>query len=219
MKKKTVGDQNLVFSYLTLRKAVGILGTALPFLVALGAWLLFQTGLRGSLSGYYYTAMRDVFVGGLCGIGIFLFSYKGYGQADDLAGNLACLFAIGVALFPTTPDDPAAAQAFNTGLIHYLFAACFFATLSYFSLVLFTKTNPRGKPPMTPRKRQRNRVYQVCGYIMIACIVLIGVYSFFLQKAVPLLAAYHPIFWLEAVAIVAFGISWLTKGEALLKDQ
>ena len=28
-----------------------------------------------------------------------------------------------------------------------------------------------------------------------------------------------PRFWLEAIAIVAFGVSWLTKGEAILKDQ
>jgi hypothetical protein len=30
---------------------------------------------------------------------------------------------------------------------------------------------------------------------------------------------FEPRFWLESIAIVAFGISWLTKGEAILKDQ
>ena len=33
------------------------------------------------------------------------------------------------------------------------------------------------------------------------------------------LKAYDPIYWLESIAIVAFGISWLTKGEAILKDE
>ena len=28
-----------------------------------------------------------------------------------------------------------------------------------------------------------------------------------------------PIFWLESLAVVAFGVSWLTKGEAILKDE
>jgi hypothetical protein len=28
-----------------------------------------------------------------------------------------------------------------------------------------------------------------------------------------------PIFWPETIAIVAFRISWLTKGQAILKDQ
>jgi hypothetical protein len=30
---------------------------------------------------------------------------------------------------------------------------------------------------------------------------------------------FEPRFWLESIAIVVFGISWLTKGEAILKDQ
>jgi hypothetical protein len=28
-----------------------------------------------------------------------------------------------------------------------------------------------------------------------------------------------PVFWLESLAVVAFGVSWLTKGETILKDQ
>jgi hypothetical protein len=28
-----------------------------------------------------------------------------------------------------------------------------------------------------------------------------------------------PVFWLESIAVVAFGISWLVKGEAIFKDQ
>jgi hypothetical protein len=30
---------------------------------------------------------------------------------------------------------------------------------------------------------------------------------------------YHPVFWLEALAIFAFGTSWSTKGEAILRDE
>jgi len=29
----------------------------------------------------------------------------------------------------------------------------------------------------------------------------------------------NPVFWLEAAALVAFGVSWLVKGEALLADK
>jgi len=36
------------------------------------------------------------------------------------------------------------------------------------------------------------------------------------RKAV---ARYQPLFWLEAVAIVAFGLAWLVKGQAILKDR
>jgi hypothetical protein len=33
------------------------------------------------------------------------------------------------------------------------------------------------------------------------------------------LKAFDPVYWLEAMAIVAFWISWLIKGEAILKDE
>ena len=36
------------------------------------------------------------------------------------------------------------------------------------------------------------------------------------QKA---LSVYRPIFWLEAIAVVTFGFSWLVKGATLWKDQ
>ena len=104
MEKNANQELSLVFSYLELRKAIGILGMALPFAVSLGAGILFRTGVQSSISSYYHTGMRDVFVGTLFAIGFFLLSYKGYERSDDLAGDLACIFAVGVALFPTVPD-------------------------------------------------------------------------------------------------------------------
>ena len=210
-------EDSLILSYLALRKAIGLLGMALPLVVSVGAGILFQTGIRSSISGYYYTGMRDVFVGTLCAIGVFLFSYRGYERSDDIAGDLACVFAIGVALFPTARDDPAAADAGLIGQLHLVFAALFFLTLMYFSLFLFTKTDPTKRP--TRRKLQRNKVYKACGYTMGLCLLLIVVYSLVPTDAATVLRDLHSLFWLEAVAIVAFGISWGTKGEAILKDE
>ncbi len=215
--KELETEKSLVFSYLALRKAIGFLGIALPFTVSLGALIFFQTGIRSSVSSYYYTGMRDVLVGALWAIGFFLLSYRGYERADDIAGNLACVFAVGTAVFPTAPDTNTSAVATWIGYIHYLFAALFFLTLIYFSLFLFTKTNPSRLP--TRRKLQRNRVYRVCGYAMAVCILLIPIYSFLPAREVLPLKAYNPVFWLETIAIVTFGISWLTKGEAILKDE
>jgi hypothetical protein len=56
-------NNQLVIPYLTLRRTVGILGIALPFVLILGGWIVFKTSLQGSLSAYYHTGMRDVFVG------------------------------------------------------------------------------------------------------------------------------------------------------------
>jgi hypothetical protein len=45
--------------------------------------------------------LRGVLAGSLWAIGIFLMSYRGYQKRDEMAGRLACVFALGVALFPT----------------------------------------------------------------------------------------------------------------------
>ncbi len=216
MNERLKSENALVFSYLTLRFAIGLLGTSFPFVLALGARLFFQTGIQSSMSSYYHTGMRDVFVGTLWAIGFFLLSYKGYNCADDVVGNLGCVFAVGVALFPTTPDNPASGDARFIGYLHLAFAASFFVTLISFSLCLFTKTDLHRSP--TPRKRQRNKVYKACGYTMILCIVLIVIDHLLPDEVASLIEGYKPVFWLEAIAVVAFGISWLTKGEAILKD-
>jgi hypothetical protein len=151
----------------------------------------------------------------MCAIGIFLMSYRGYDRRDARAGRFAFVCAIGVALFPTTPLPPATPDQKLIGGIHLTFAALLFLTLAYFSLMLFTETDPNKTP--TRQKLKRNVVYRVSGYIMLACIALIAVAA--LPPIKSLVERFEPRFWLESIAIVAFGISWLTKGEAILKDQ
>jgi hypothetical protein len=202
-------EDGLVVSYLTLRKAVGILGIALPVLLAVGCLVVGQCdGLEPTISDYYGTPMRDLFVGLLFAIGLFLFSYRGYDRRDEVAGKLACCFAIGVALFPTTSTTPWVHDA------HLVFAAALFLTLAWFSLFQFTQT-AKDVPP-TLRKVQRNRIYRACGIVMLACVAGVGVYKGFLAHTA--LAGLNPVFWLESLALWAFGFSWLTKGEFILQD-
>jgi hypothetical protein len=65
-------------------------------------------------------------------------------------------------------------------------------------------------------KLVRNKVYTVCGYMILAAIALIAVVHFL--PADSLIRAVSPVFWLESLACVSFGISWFVKGEAILKD-
>jgi hypothetical protein len=215
MNLRSDSQESLVISYLDLRKAVGIIGVALPFVLAFGKILCEGPGIEDSISGYYYTGMRNVFVGSLCAIGVFLMSYRGYDWRDAFAGNFACVFAIGVALFPTTPYLNATSRDELIGKLHLSFAASLFLTLAYFSLALFTKTAPDKTP--TPQKLQRNIVYRASGYTILACILFIAVIAGMPVRYVP--GRLTPVFWLESTAIVAFGVSWLTKGETILKDQ
>ena len=216
MQQPPGNQEPLILSYLNLRQAIGYLGVGLPFVVSLGAFIIFDTGIQSSISSYYYTGMRDVLVGTLWVIAFFLLSYQGYAHADAIAGRFAFVFALGTSLFPTAPDLNPSSHDVLIGNIHLISAGLFFATLIYFSLYLFTKTDPN-KPP-TPQKLQRNKVYRVCGYVMAICVLVLAIYNVLLDQGITSLQIYHPIYWLEAVAIIAFGISWLTKGQAILKD-
>jgi hypothetical protein len=202
---------DLVISYLALRRAVGIIGMALPFVVALGRAILDRPVLQATVSDYYYTVMRDVFVGSLCAIGAFMMSYRGYDEKDWVAGRCAAVFAVGAAFFPTAPEN-AAPLARVIGMVHL---AC--ATGLFITLAIFCKLFRKSKGLRTRQKDQRNLIYGVCGLTILACIGLIFVYAVFLMQTP--LARFQPIFWLEALAIVAFGVSWLIKGETLLKDR
>ncbi|MGE0638948.1 MAG: DUF998 domain-containing protein [Thermoanaerobaculia bacterium] len=214
MSRLAAGNDSLVVSYLALRRAIGIVGVALPFVLALGTVAAGGSGIQRSVSAYYYTAMGDVLVGSLCAIGVFLYSYEGYDRRDDIAGNLACLFAVGVALCPTTPASGARRMQEIVGGLHLAFAAALFLTLAYFCLALFRRTDPEATP--TPQKLQRNVVYTTCGWTILACIAGIGLLAFVGEASA--LQRLRPVYWLEATAIVAFGISWLTKGETILAD-
>lgn len=152
--------------------------------------------------------MRDVLVGALCAIGLFMFFYRGYDKWDNRLGNLAGFCAICIAWFPTTKEGPLDLS----GKIHFLAAIIFFLALSAFSLFFFTRKGPNP----TARKKMRNRIYIACGLVMLFSLISMGIYISFFQKSFPETSL---VFWLETVALVAFGISWLTKGGTLYPDR
>jgi hypothetical protein len=203
----------VVLSYLTLRKAVGIVALGLPFAMAIPWWIL-RHELEISISSYYYTGMRNLFVGSLCAIAVFMLCARGYDQKDEIAGTCASLCALGVAFLPTAPDRGATHRQLDIGVVHYTFAAVLFSFLAYFCLILF-KTTAKNREP-TPQKILRNRIYTICGYVIIVSILLIVI-----SKVVGIPRAFGsigPVFYFESVALIAFGIAWLTKGETFLKD-
>lgn len=197
----------VLVSYRTLRRVVGVLGVALPVVVALWGFMLCHClQVLPSISDYYTLRTRDAFVGILFTIAWFLFTYRGYEWKDDVAGNLACVFALSVALFPNSGTTV-------ERTVHFSSALAFFLILSYFSLFLFTKSE--GVP--TPEKMIRNRIYRVCGSAILLCMALIGLYYSGLKGPAP--GVLQPVFWLESVALWAFGISWFIKGDTLFKDR
>ncbi len=211
-----------VISYLNLRIGLGFVGFFLPIILVVGTWSLADcTQLQPSISHYYYTIMGNYFVGSLCAVAMFLFFYKGVDKQDGIFANFAAVFALLVAFFPTNPSTNSICQYISTNKItslnavHYSAAALLFASFAYFSIFLFTKTDPT--KPMTKHKIIRNRIYVICGIIIIVCIALIAIYNF-VGNLETVFAKYKPTLLLESIALFAFGISWITKGEMILKD-
>ena len=207
--KPEINSSAQTYSYLALRRAVGWIGILLPFVLLLGSGLLFHGRFALiTISQYYYTGMRNVLVGSLCAIGLFLFYYRGYDKWDNWTGNIAGICAVCIAWFPTTetgsPDI--------TGEVHIASATLFFLSLACYSLFLFTRKGPSP----TRNKMKRNRVYVICGVAMLVCLLAMLVFFGFFQGR-------HPdstfAFWAETTALVAFGISGLTKGGTLYPDE
>jgi hypothetical protein len=205
----------VVLSYLALRKAVGGVALGLPFALAIPWWFFRDHMIESSISSYYYTGMRNLFVGSLCAISMFMLCCRGYDRKDEIAGMLSSFCALGVAFFPTEPDSGTTPHQHNIAIAHYIFAAILFSILAYFCLVLFKMTAEN--KTVTPEKLQRNRVYTGCGYVIIASMLLIALLKLF--KLEHLVGSFYSTFCFESTSLIAFGIAWLIKGETFLKDQ
>lgn len=215
-----------VLSYYSMRRAVGLIALTLPLGLACGSIVASRLGpgdafphplLQRSISDYYYTPMRDYYVGALCAIGAFLACSRGYDLLDEVTGYLAGFFAFGVAFFPSF--DPRGTRYTHIdvefGYAHTVFAALLFLMLAYVCIFLFRKSSPQ--KPFTRRKRNRNRLYGLCGLTLIACMIVMV--SLTVRATVE---RRHPspwLFWFEALALAAFGVAWLTKGEGILRDK
>jgi len=187
-----------------IQRSLGIVGLLFPLILYLGNLIIFdESKLQSSLSGYYNTPMRDVFVGVLFSFAVALMAYKGYELIDNIIGDFAAIAAVGVALFGTPAegvDDPTAR------ITHGIFSILFYGSLVIFAIWLFRKSAPGTKP--TEKKVRRNQIYLVSGIVMLISIVIIALTWLF---DLDLLVG-TAIFWFETLANTAFGVSWFVKG-------
>jgi hypothetical protein len=186
-------------SYFSLRKAVGLIGMALPFVLMLGNYLIFKGEIPlPTISQYYHSPMRDVFVGGLISIASFLFFYSGYGKEDQVAGILAGCLALGVALFPTS-----ATATSNDGQFHGFFAISLFVVLAVISIFDFPRKRPGNQ------KRLTDTLQVICGLVMLGCVLAVGLY--YATRGFAKSEGCF-VFIAESIALIAFGVSWFTEG-------
>jgi hypothetical protein len=211
LKDRLADDNKILLSqhtqtYMGLRKAVGLIGILLPFTLMLGNYLIFKGPIvLRSISRYYHSDMQDVFVAALCAMALFMFFYSGYGRRERWAGILTGFLTLGVVFFPTTLTGPTDL----IGRLHYACAGLLFLLLAWISLFHF----PRKRPGSA--KQATDTIQVICGLLMIACVGAIALYyAFFRVEGRDTCV----VFVAETVALVAFGVSWLTEGLDLKRE-
>ncbi|MBN2239825.1 MAG: hypothetical protein JW712_08620 [Dehalococcoidales bacterium] len=184
--------------------------------------------VQDSLSDYYRLGSRDVFIGMLLVVAIFLLKYKGYDKIDNIAGTLAAACALCVIVFP---NDAGGWQS----VVHFVSATGLFIIFAFFCLFLFTKTRDsrpndlwhtiisfrfgriKSNTPEMRNKKKRNKVYVGCGLFMLTGMIITVVYNLCWQDTILSLA--RPVLILEWLMIWAFGIAWLVKGQTIWSDR
>ena len=71
-------------------------------------------------------------------------------------------------------------------------------------------TAPQGQ------RNTRNRVYRVCGVAVVLCLLFAATIGVLFPGPS---SNVHVLFWLETAAGIAFGTSWLVRGEWLIKGD
>lgn len=224
-------NDHKVVSYDKLQFIIGILAFAIPLVMVFGSKYLTECPeTLDSISAYYHTDMRNWFVGILCCVAFFLFAYNGYELRDSIAGTVAAVGALLVAFFPTGVcdnifdncqlnsfsltqldiskcADVCGAEVYTNSTVHFTGAAIFFATLIYFSLVLFVQSDT----PKSEWDKAKWRYYwthKICGTFMLVAVLMIPLNAFILND---LFEGTNYILDIEWLALWAFGISWFTK--------
>jgi hypothetical protein len=219
-------ENKLVVSYKTLRNLIGYCGMILPIVLILTTKTApSDKNIESSFSDYYYTSSGDILVSFLCTLGAFLFIYKGYNIKENILSTIAGICGIFAAFSPTAAEDLRQSFSVHTPLHdvpeifgferHTIVAGLFFITLGFISLCCFPQTDVNKQ--IATRKKKRNNIFKICGWIMLMCVLIMAIY-FVSDRFSTMFGKIPFIFIMETIATWAFGISWLTIGETIYPD-
>jgi hypothetical protein len=221
-------------SILWMRIWVGLAGVLLPFALFLvdRFWFHGNPEPRDSMSAYYWSGMREIFVTVIFGTGAFLIGYKiAERNLDNSASIVGGLGALCLAWFPTKPgcltmhDTAIAADCKNVPLpvltpleqhwtpttvwyFHLLGTGLFIVGLAVVSWLFGVR---EGKWQPVDGKRSPKfwrRFHKTMSLFMVGGIVWIVVSSFPHHRFGPS----WDVLIGEVTCVLAFGFSWLLKG-------
>ncbi|WP_298494955.1 hypothetical protein [uncultured Maritimibacter sp.] len=208
-------DQEGAAAFGRLRAFLGGLGILLPLVLALTGYVA-DGHLQPTISDYFHTTQRDLLVGGLCAIGVFLAVHRGWETPrgrllpPDRIARLAGIAAIGVAFFP---NESATVDTFSQRMLglslapvfHYGAALLLYLMMSMSCFLVFAPAS-RG---------WERRVHLWMGRVIFAAGCMVMVLSAIKNNApapwAPFVEAHNLIFWDESIGVWAFCLSWLLR--------
>lgn len=160
-----------------------------------------------SISAAYHAGgwSQSILIGFLFAIAAFLAAYNGESRHEMVMSKVAAVAALGVALFPCACGRP----GIGWQALHFGSAAVMFGVLALFCRVFHRRARAKG----WAEANRRAGVYAACGITILACMAVLALDALLggrIESAVPRL-----VFWGEAVALSAFGVSWLTASRTL----
>ncbi|MFM7350415.1 MAG: hypothetical protein ACKO01_13185 [Erythrobacter sp.] len=176
---------------------IGLITLAVPIVLPLVG------GYEGhySISYFYHVpATRNLFVGLLWALGLFLVLFQGLSRAENLLLTLAGVLLIGVAMVPTGIDQCTdSASSWHAGLAFAFFACLFVLALGFSKRRLTYILWP-------PLRARFERAYTFAGLMMIGLPCAAWAISRWQGRECG-----HAIYWTEGAAILAFAFYWFVK--------
>lgn len=214
--------KHILATYFVLRVVVGVVALAFPLVLWLGGLANPKAALslQSSISAYYHTPLRDVFVGVMFVVGSCLVVYRGFTEAENWILNAAGVLALGVALLPTdltcNPGDAAclerAGAAFSRPQLHVACALLFFACIAIVCMLL-----SRSSLDLMPDRKMARRYqvgYHVLGGLMILLPLCALGAAYLIERDLPP-TEHHWTYAAEFAAIWVFGVYWIVKSREI----
>jgi hypothetical protein len=209
-----------VRAFLWLRTLVGVFGIALPLTVIVIDRFAFSESPvpRGSVSVYYYSGVRDLFVAIMASTGVFFIAYKI--TERTLENTLSIVAGISAILIPLFPTKPPSADLPPTPLqkllsvdgvfgVHFVCSLAFLLSLTGISFMFGWRERDRERRSDQKLSPKAWGIYHfACAGIMVLALVWIAVTLSVGWPPKALLAGEWATAW-------AFGASWLAKGTEL----
>lgn len=199
-------------SFIAQRRGMAFLAALFPIAFLTSTFLSERAGPLTSISAYYWASNteRNLFVGVLCTVGVFLVLYKGYTWLEDRILDLAGVSAVGIAFAPMKEHSDCVASGLS---VHGVFAVTFFSCIAV--ICLFMSEKSLKEIHDEHRKKAFRLAYRLCSGIMAASIIFAVLVEMLPIETTRRLCEKSATFWLEAVAVWAFSAFWYIKTREL----